>query len=295
LAGLSNDPLGEYDESLTTIINEEASVKLANFAKSNGIKRFIFASSCSIYGASDNTFLDERSPFCPVTPYARSKANVETALSLLADEHFSPTLLRASTAYGASPRHRFDLVVNNLTAWAMTTGEVYLKSDGTPWRPLVHIEDIARAYIAVLESPREIIHNQAFNVGTTSENYRISDIASIVAEIVPKCKIAFSPDAGPDRRCYRVNCNKIASHLENFKPQWTARRGIEQLFELYSHTALKLKDFEGARFNRIDHVKELVARGEIDPDLRRSQNGKNRSDTRESDTRHGHIDFDSPA
>jgi nucleoside-diphosphate-sugar epimerase len=253
---------------LTEEINEKASIRLARLAKSVGIKRFIFASSCSNYGAGGSDFLTEEAPFNPVTPYGISKVKVEAALTTLADENFSPTYLRASTAYGVSPRIRFDLVANNLTAWAFTTGRVYLKSDGTPWRPIVHIEDISRAYIAALEAPRESVHNQAFNVGTTTENYQIREIADMVKEVVPGCRIDYAPDAGPDKRCYRVDCNRIARVLHNFKPQWTARRGIEQLYEEYKRIGLTLEEFEGPKFMRIAHVKSLIKEGVLDETLR---------------------------
>jgi nucleoside-diphosphate-sugar epimerase len=193
---------------------------------------------------------------------------VEAALTKLADENFSPTYIRASTAYGVSPRLRFDLVTNNLTAWAFTTGQVYLKSDGTPWRPIVHVEDISRAYIAALHAPRELVHNGAFNVGTTTENYQMREIAEMVKEIVPGCEIGFAPDAGPDKRCYRVDCNKIARTLHDFKPQWTARQGIEQLYEEYKRVGLTLEEFEGPKYKRIAHVKQLVSEGKLDENLR---------------------------
>ncbi len=268
LAGLSNDPLGDYRPELTAEINTQASIRLAQLAKAAGIQRFIFASSCSNYGAAGSDFLTEEAPFNPVTPYGRSKVEVEAALSKLADDDFSPTFLRASTAYGVSSRLRFDLVANNLTAWAFTTGRVYLKSDGTPWRPIVHVEDIALAYIAALRAPRQLVHNEAFNVGTTSENYQIREIADLVHEVVPDCKIEYAADAGPDARCYRVNCDKIASTLHEFKPQWTARRGIRQLYETYKETGLTLDEFEGPKFKRISHVKQLVSEGLLDERLR---------------------------
>jgi nucleoside-diphosphate-sugar epimerase len=176
--------------------------------------------------------------------------------------------LRASTAYGLSPRIRFDLVVNNLTAWAFTTGEVHLKSDGSPWRPLVHVEDIARAYIALLEADRSLVHGRAFNVGTTTENYRIREVAEIVHGVVPNCEIGFADNASPDKRCYRVDCNLLALTIHEFKPQWTVRRGVEQLYEAYRRVGLKLEDFEGPKFKRIDHVKQLLQSGRLDPSLR---------------------------
>jgi nucleoside-diphosphate-sugar epimerase len=268
LAGLSNDPLGDYKPNLTEDINETAAVKLARLAKAAGVQRFLFASSCSNYGAGGGDFLDEHAAFNPVTPYGVSKVKVEVALEQLADADFSPTYLRASTAYGLSPLIRFDLVINNLTAWALTTGLVYLKSDGTPWRPVVHVADIALAYVAALHAPREAIHNEAFNVGTTTENYQIRELAEIVRDIVPNCRIDFAPDAGPDTRCYRVDCNKIARVLHEFKPQWTARRGVEELYESYRKVGLTLEEFEGERYKRIAHVKRLVDEGRLDHELR---------------------------
>ncbi len=269
LAGLSNDPLGDYDPSLTDAINHRASVHLAGLARNAGVERFLFASSCSNYGAGGNDFLDETSDFNPVTPYGESKVAVEKALTGLATDGFSPVFLRASTAYGLSPRIRFDLVLNNLTAWAVTTGQVYLKSDGSPWRPVVHVSDIARAYVAALEAPREDVHLRAWNVGTTTENYRIRDLAEIVADVVPGCEVAFAPDAGPDKRNYRVDCGLIARDLHGFKPQWTVRRGVEELYGAYLDADLSLQDFEGPRYKRIDHVKGLIADGTLLPDLRR--------------------------
>jgi len=268
LAGLSNDPLGDYRPELTEIINSKASIRLAEIAKKQKVKRFLFASSCSNYGAAGDNFLTEDAPFNPVTPYGLSKVQVEAALSKMGDDEFCPVYLRASTAYGVSPRLRFDLVTNNLTAWAFTTGRVYLKSDGSPWRPIVHIEDISRAYIAALHAPRELVFNEAFNVGTTTENYQMREIADMVRDIVPGCRIEYAPDAGPDKRCYRVDCNKIARELHGFKPQWTARRGIEQLYEEYKRVGLTLEEFEGPKFMRIAHIKGLIQEGLLDENLR---------------------------
>lgn len=269
LAGLSNDPLGDYRPELTADINLRASVRLAELAKGAGVRRFIFASSCSNYGAAGDEFLAENAAFNPVTPYGESKVGVERAVSRLADDDFSPTFLRASTAYGFSPRIRFDLVINNLTAWAFTTGKVRLKSDGKPWRPVVHVEDIARAYIAALEADTPAIHNKAFNVGVTSENYRIRDLAEIVRDEVPGSEVTFASDAAPDKRNYRVDCNQIARTLPGFKPQWTARRGVRQLYEKFCEHKLTLDQFEGEAFNRIAHVKKLVRDGVLGDDLRR--------------------------
>ena len=268
LAGLSNDPLGDYQPNLTDEINHQASVRLAGLAKKAGVRRFLFASSCSNYGASGDNFLSEDAEFNPVTPYGESKVHVEHAVSRLADDDFSPIFLRASTAYGMSPRIRFDLVLNNLTAWAFTTGRVYLKSDGTPWRPLVHVEDIGRSYLAALEAPRDTVHNQAFNVGTTTENYQIRELADMVADVVPNCRVEYAPEAGPDARCYRVDCNQIARSLHGFKPQWTARRGVEELYEAYKRVGLTLEEFEGEKFMRIAHVKKLISDGVLNSDLR---------------------------
>ncbi len=268
LAGLSNDPLGDYDPSLTDDINHRGSVRLATSAKQAGVGRFLFASSCSNYGGGGQDFLAEDAAFNPVTPYGVSKVEVERDVTPLADDDFSPVFLRASTAYGLSPRIRFDLVVNNLTAWAFCTGEVHLKSDGSPWRPLVHVEDIARAYVALLEADRSLVHGRAFNVGSTTENYRIREVAEIVHDVVPDCEIGFAEGASPDKRCYRVDCNLLARTIHGFKPQWTVRRGVEQLYEAYRRVGLKLEDFEGPKFKRIDHVKQLLAAGRLDRSLR---------------------------
>lgn len=268
LAGLSNDPLGDYRPELTEDINYRASVRLAHLAKASGVKRFLFASSCSNYGAANDTFLTENAPTKPVTPYGESKVRAEHDIAQLADEAFSPVYIRASTAYGVSPRLRFDLVVNNLTAWAFTTGRVYIKSDGTPWRPVVHVSDIARAYCAALNAPRDAIHNQPFNIGLTTENYQIKDLAQIVRQTIPGSAIDFAPDAGPDKRCYRVDCNRIARLLPDYKPQWTARRGVQELYGAYQSSGLTLDEFEGVKYKRIAHVKKLLAEGVLDADLR---------------------------
>ena len=269
LAGLSNDPLGDLNPQLTYEINHQASVKIAQLAKEAGVERFVFSSSCSNYGAAGDNMIDENGAFNPVTPYGESKVMVERDVAQLADDSFTPVFLRNATAYGLSPRLRFDLVLNNLVAWAYATGRVYLKSDGTPWRPIVHIGDISRAFIAAATAPREAVHNQAFNIGRTDENYRISEIADIVKEVVPKCRIEYAEGAGPDKRCYRVNCDKAANSLPGFTPEWTAVKGAEELYEAYSQTGLKLEDFEGPKFKRVDHIRMLIEEGDLDGSLRR--------------------------
>jgi nucleoside-diphosphate-sugar epimerase len=268
LAALSNDPLGNINPDLTYDINHRAAVKIAKVAKEVGVSRYIFASSCSTYGAAGEAMLTEEADFNPVTPYGRSKVLVEQDVAQLADDNFSPTFMRNATAYGVSPRHRFDIVLNNLVAWAHTTGLVYLKSDGSPWRPIVHIEDISRAAIAALHAPREVVHNQAFNVGLNEENYRIRELAEIVKETVPGCRVEFAPDAEPDTRTYRVNFNKITELLPEFKPQWTARRGAQELYQAYQKNGIALDEFEGPKYKRIDHIKQLLAAGVLDSNLR---------------------------
>jgi nucleoside-diphosphate-sugar epimerase len=268
LAGLSNDPLGDLDPELTYEINHRASVKLARLARDAGVPRFLFSSSCSSYGAGGSDMLTEESPFNPVTPYAVSKIRTEEDVSKLADSDFSPTFLRNATAYGVSARLRGDLVVNNLTGWAVTTGEVLIKSDGSPLRPVVHIEDISRAFLAIMEAPRELVHNEAFNVGRTTENYRIRELADMVEVIVPGSKVTYAAGASPDKRNYRVDCGKIARVLPSFQPQWTARRGIEELYEAYKRQDLSVEEFTGPRYSRIDHIKNLQSAGRISPALR---------------------------
>jgi nucleoside-diphosphate-sugar epimerase len=221
-----------------------------------------------VYGAAGEAPVDENGAFASVTPYGHSKVRVEQDVAKLADDKFSPTFLRNATAYGVSPRLRFDLVLNNLVAWAHTTGKVLIKSDGSPWRPIVHIEDIARAFIAVLNAPREVVHNLAFNVGITEENYRVRALAEIAHDTIPGCQIELAKDDGPDKRCYRVDFRKLTRTLPSFKPQWNARRGARQLYQAYQQAGLRLEDFEGPRYKRIDHVKMLLKTGRLDNTLR---------------------------
>ena len=268
LAALSNDVLGELVPEVVYQVNHGSSVLLARLAKEAGVSRFLYSSSCSSYGASGSDMLTEEASFNPVTHYAISKIRSEEDISKLADADFSPTFLRNATAYGASPRLRVDLVINNLVAWAYTTGEVLIKSDGSALRPVVHGEDIARAFLAIMEAPRDLIHNQAFNVGRNEENYSIRELADLVEELVPDSKVTYAVGGSPDLRSYRVDCGKIARTLPDFQPQWTAARGIEQLYAAYKRHGLTLEEFQSDRYTRIDYLKNLMNGGRVNSDLR---------------------------
>ncbi|MGO9520096.1 MAG: NAD-dependent epimerase/dehydratase family protein [Candidatus Korobacteraceae bacterium] len=268
LAALSNDPLGNLNPDVTFEINHRATVRLAELAKAAGVRRFVLSSSCSIYGAAGDAFLDESAGLSPVTAYAVSKVGAEHDLAQLEDRQFSPVHLRNATAYGASPRLRLDVVLKDLVASAVITGRAYVKSDGTPWRPIVHIRDIAAAIVSVLEAPIDVIHNETFNVGQTGENCRVSQLAEVVAESVPRGRIDYAPGGGPDLRCYRVSCEKIRRLLPTYSPQWTAAKGALELYQAYRAAAQAPGGFDCARYFRVNHLRGLIDRGRLDASLR---------------------------
>ena len=270
LAALSNDPLGDLNPGATHSVNLDGTMQLARAAKAAGVGRFLFASSCSLYGAAGSGAVAEDADLYPVTAYGETKVQAERALSALADDDFSPTYLRNATAYGASPRLRLDIVVNNLTAVAMTTGEVRLQSDGTPWRPLVHIEDISRAFLAMLEAPRELVHDEAFNVGRAVDNVQIRQVAEMVRDAVPGSTVTLAEGAGPDLRNYRVDFSKLDDTFPGLKLRWSVREGIEELAEAYAKYSMTLDDFNSSRYVRLRRIRELLTAGTVDEMLRRT-------------------------
>ena len=274
LCALSNDPLGNLNPKMTYEINHEASVRLAKLAKAAGIERFILSSSCSVYGATTVDIVNEESEPKPVTPYAESKVLAERDILQLADSDFTPVCMRSSTAYGLSPMLRFDLVVNNFIAWSFTKGIVLLKSDGTAWRPFVHIQDISRAFIAVIRAPQDVVSGQIFNVGQNEQNFRIREVAEIAKQTVPNSEIKYVEGAEADQRSYRVEFNKIAAALPEFKPQWTVAMGAKQLYEAYKKAGLLVEEFEGPRYRRITHLENSLKSGTVDSNLRRVERVK---------------------
>jgi nucleoside-diphosphate-sugar epimerase len=269
LAALSNDPLGDLNPAATYSVNLDGTLALARTARQAGTERFLFASSCSLYGAAGSTTVTEDAELCPVTPYGEVKVAAEQELSLLASDSFSPTYLRNATAYGASPRLRLDVVVNNLTAAAMTTGQVRLESDGSPWRPLVHVQDICQAFLAVLEAPRELVHDQAFNVGRPQDNVQVREIAELVRDAVPGSRVSFADGAGPDRRSYRVDFSKLSDTFPDLKLHWNVRDGVDELTDAYGLYDLTYDDFSSSRYVRLRRIRELLSAGLVDEMLRR--------------------------
>jgi len=269
LAALSNDPVGHLNPSATYSINLDGTLCLGRAAKQSGVERFLFASSCSLYGAAGSDAVTEDAELFPVTPYGETKVLAEQGLALLADDAFSPTYLRNATAYGFSPRLRLDIVVNNLTAVAMTTGAVCLESDGSPWRPLVHVEDICRAFLAALEAPRELVHNEAFNVGRAEDNVQVRDIAEIVRAAVPGSTVSLAADAGPDLRSYRVDFSKLTGTFPELTLRWNVPAGVDQLVRAYSDYHFTYEDFVSSTYVRLRRIRELLSEGLVDELLRR--------------------------
>ncbi len=269
LAALSNDPLGSLAPDLTYDINHHASVKLAKLAKDAGVSRYLYASTCSVYGASGgNGLVDEDAPLKPVTPYAESKVRVEAEVSELADDDFTPVYMRNATAFGFSPRLRGDIVLNNLTAHAHLSGEVLVLSDGTPWRPLVHAKDIAHAFAAALTAPKEAVHNQAFNIGTEQNNVTVAEIAQEVVEAVPGSKLRITGEAGADPRSYRVDFSRFRKAIPDFACEWTVKDGAVELIQAYRTFGLTKDSFTQC-FTRLQWLRHQSVAGRVDDTLRR--------------------------
>ncbi len=266
LAELSNDPLGQNKPEITHKINHLGSVNIAKLCKEVGVKRFVYTSSCSVYGAGTSDFLDESSATNPQTAYAECKVNVERDLSQLADNTFSPVYLRNGTAYGASPRMRFDIVLNDLSALAWTEKNIAMLSDGQPWRPLVHVLDICKAIYCSLEAPADSIHNQIFNVGDSTANYQVKEIAEIVGNEFPGCKVTFGDSTG-DNRSYRVNFDKITNNLPGFSCDWNAEKGAEQLHSVFKQIDMSVETFKAKPFTRLKQLNYLIATNQIDDEF----------------------------
>lgn len=267
LAALSNDPLGDLNPEWTYDINYNASLRLAELAKEAGVRRFLYA-SCSLYGAAGEETLKEDAPMRPLTPYAESKVRTEEALSRLGDGRFAPTFLRNATVYGVSPRLRLDIVLNNLVGWAVTVGKILILSDGSPWRPIVHVQDVAQAFACVLQGPLELVSSHAFNVGVNSENYQVRELAAIVQQVIPTCSIEYSGKAGPDPRNYRVDFSKLERAFPAFRPRWNALEGARELYAAYRATGMTAEDFHGRKFTRVKQLKYLIGTGRLDDSLR---------------------------
>jgi len=267
LAALSNDPLGKINPKLTNEINFKASLRFAEIAKKANVSRFLFSSSCSIYGQTKKQKLNEDASMNHLSAYAHSKVNLESALNKLADDDFSPIYLRNGTVYGVSNNMRFDLVINNLMGWAFTTKEIKILSDGRAWRPIVHVKDVSNAFIAALKAPKDIIHNEAFNVGMNSENYQVKDMAEIIHDQMKDCEVKIMGENNPDQRDYNVNFDKINTLLRDFKPRWSLKKGVKELYDVFNEVNLSFKDFQDKNFTRLNQLKYLIEENLINKDL----------------------------